>query len=338
MPRAVDTGGASFGSNFCKPARGSDHLIPPAPISGDVIARLKAGLRGIRSPFQRRRPPSPRRCSLGRRRLDAGDPPTHVGIDGKKHAAHEKPAVRERGNRYETSEKSDSFGMPTGRAARTNSRLTVGRGFGAPAEVDVMAILGGIMPLFSLCGGISIGAPPGRKGIPMRKRAFVLLALALALALGPLAIPARARTQSLRQDDFSFTAQQGGQGAPVSAAESQPQQIVTEYTLPSPTFTRRRTTSARFIFVPTHRLRLRRDRVLADPAAEARAEIRDWAEKLSSNRFVQVMVFAPLLILTMDVLPAGGHLRELDLPEYGLSVAGMGLVDVGLDQRANSSA
>jgi STE24 endopeptidase len=52
---------------------------------------------------------------------------------------------------------------------------------------------------------------------------------------------------------------------------------------------------------------------------------RDWAERASSNRFVQVMVFAPLLVLTIDVLglPQGIYAHTV-LRSYGLSVQGWG--------------
>jgi STE24 endopeptidase len=52
---------------------------------------------------------------------------------------------------------------------------------------------------------------------------------------------------------------------------------------------------------------------------------RDWAERASSNRFVQVMVFAPLLILTSDILglPQEIYVHTV-LRNYGLSVQGWG--------------
>jgi Zn-dependent protease with chaperone function len=51
------------------------------------------------------------------------------------------------------------------------------------------------------------------------------------------------------------------------------------------------------------------------------ARIRDWAERASSRRFVQVIIFAPLLLLVIDVLSLplamyGHHLQS----SYGLSV------------------
>jgi len=165
----------------------------------------------------------------------------------------------------------------------------------------------------------------------MRKRAFVLLALALALALGPLAIPARARTQSLRQDDFSFTAQQGGEAppastpaqTPASTAESQPRQIVTEYTLPPDLYKK-----ARHLGEIRFRLAII-DFVYGVIVLwlilrwKLAPKYRYWAEKAASNRFVQAVIFVPLLILTVDVLGLPADIYENWVNRaYGLSVQG----------------
>jgi STE24 endopeptidase len=55
------------------------------------------------------------------------------------------------------------------------------------------------------------------------------------------------------------------------------------------------------------------------------ANYRDWAEKLSAKRFVQVLLFAPLIALTLDVLslPTGIYGNWIDRA-YGLSVQGWG--------------
>lgn len=52
-------------------------------------------------------------------------------------------------------------------------------------------------------------------------------------------------------------------------------------------------------------------------------EYRDWAEKATSKRFVQALIFAPLIGLTIDVLslPTGIYDNWLDR-QYGLSVQG----------------
>ncbi len=53
------------------------------------------------------------------------------------------------------------------------------------------------------------------------------------------------------------------------------------------------------------------------------ARFRDWAERASPRRFVQAIIFAPLLLLTIDVLSMPlnvyGHYLQVD---YGLSVQG----------------
>src|ERR1700719_3011263 len=50
-------------------------------------------------------------------------------------------------------------------------------------------------------------------------------------------------------------------------------------------------------------------------------KFRDTAEKASSNRFVQALVFAPLLVLTIAILqlPAGAYQHWVSL-SYGISV------------------
>jgi len=52
---------------------------------------------------------------------------------------------------------------------------------------------------------------------------------------------------------------------------------------------------------------------------------RDWAERASAKRFVQVLIFAPLIALSIDVLalPTGIYDNWLDR-QYGLSVQGWG--------------
>jgi len=55
------------------------------------------------------------------------------------------------------------------------------------------------------------------------------------------------------------------------------------------------------------------------------AKFRDWAEKISARRFVQAIIFAPLLLISMDLLSLplsiyGHHLQQ----SYGLSVQSWG--------------
>jgi STE24 endopeptidase len=155
----------------------------------------------------------------------------------------------------------------------------------------------------------------------MRKAASIPSALIFVLLLGLLSFPVRTGAQK-SPPDFSFAARQDGQ---VPGAESQPQQIVTAYTLPPALYKKAhdlgqihfRLAIIDFLyglFVLWLILRLR----LAP-------KYRDWAEKAASNRFVQAMVFAPLLILTMDVLSLPTDIYENGLDRaYGLSVQSWG--------------
>ena len=156
----------------------------------------------------------------------------------------------------------------------------------------------------------------------MRKRTLALLAFASALTLGLFSAPPNAQARNLPHRDPSLAAQ-GGQASPASTAESQPQQTVTEYTLPPDLYKKaRHLGEIRFrlaivdfvygLIVLWLILRLR----LAP-------KYRDWAEKAASNRFVQALIFAPLLLLTMDVLGLPADIYENWINRaYGLSVQG----------------
>ncbi|MGA9630952.1 MAG: M48 family metallopeptidase [Candidatus Acidiferrales bacterium] len=156
----------------------------------------------------------------------------------------------------------------------------------------------------------------------MNKRNLILPSAVLALAFALCSISANARPQNSHRD-FSFAARQAGQAAP--APETQPQQTVTAYTLPPALYEkahhlgeiRFRLAIISFVYgliVLWLILRLK----LAP-------KYRDWAEKAASNRFLQALIFAPLLILTMDVLglPADIYENWLDRAS-GLSVQGWG--------------
>jgi STE24 endopeptidase len=55
------------------------------------------------------------------------------------------------------------------------------------------------------------------------------------------------------------------------------------------------------------------------------AKYRDWAERVSKNRFVQALIFVPLLMLTLTVLglPLDAYQQSISR-QYGLSVQGWG--------------
>jgi STE24 endopeptidase len=156
----------------------------------------------------------------------------------------------------------------------------------------------------------------------MSKRNFIPAAALFTLAFTLCSIAVNARAQNPPRD-FSFAAQQAGQSAP--ATGSQPQPIVSEYTLPPA------------LYQKAHHLGEIRFRLAIIDFVyglivlwlilqlKLAPKYRDWAEKAASNRFVQAIVFAPLLILTIDVLtlPADVYENWLDRA-YGLSVQGWG--------------
>jgi Zn-dependent protease with chaperone function len=137
----------------------------------------------------------------------------------------------------------------------------------------------------------------------------------------------------LRRGDFSFAAQRGGEAqpastpaqTPASTAESQPQQRVTEYTLPPELYKK-----ARHLGEIHFRLAII-DFVYGVIVLwlilrlKLAPKYRFWAERVASNRFVQAVIFAPLLILTMDVLGLPADIYENCVNRaYGLSVQGWG--------------
>ena len=132
----------------------------------------------------------------------------------------------------------------------------------------------------------------------MGKQTLALLALVFALGLSLFSVPARARTRNLRQGDFSFAAQQGGEAppastsaqTPASTAESQPQQRVTEYTLPPDLYKK-----ARHLGEIHFRLAII-DFVYGVIVLwlilrlKLAPKYRFWAERVASNRFVQAVI------------------------------------------------
>ncbi|MGC2332029.1 MAG: M48 family metallopeptidase [Candidatus Acidiferrales bacterium] len=149
----------------------------------------------------------------------------------------------------------------------------------------------------------------------MKKGTFVPLALALALALGLCAIPAHGQASS------ASTASQTA----ASATESQPQQRVTEYTLPPSLYEKAHHLGEirfRFAIVSFIYGAIVLWLILKWKLAP---KYRFWAERVASNRFIQAVIFAPLLILTIDILglPADIYDNRVDRA-YGLSVQGWG--------------
>ena len=162
------------------------------------------------------------------------------------------------------------------------------------------------------------------------KLTWVLLTMAAVIGLVVISVSAAAPARNVLRG-FSF-AQQESQTPPTpapnqtgSSAQSQAQQIVTEYTLPPA------------LYQKAHHLREIRFRLAIIDflygvfvlwlilQLKLAPKFRDWAKGAAANRFVQAMIFAPLLILTVDVLtlPADIYENWLDRA-YGLSVQSWG--------------
>jgi STE24 endopeptidase len=158
----------------------------------------------------------------------------------------------------------------------------------------------------------------------MKRLALVLTALAfLALCWSPSFAGEKA-AQTL-----SFAAQQAPaltmspQSAPSAAPAQEAQQKVTSYTLPPDRYKQARDRSrivfrlaiASFVYGLVVLWLILRWKIAP--------KYRTWAESSSSRRFVQALIFAPLLILTTDILelPTGIYSNWLDR-KYGLSVQG----------------
>ena len=150
----------------------------------------------------------------------------------------------------------------------------------------------------------------------------------LALALAFLVCPALA-AQTTAASTASSGPQQpaGSTAAPAPGTTTQPatQPIVTAYTL-SPELYRKAHNLGRiqfwfqlisFVYGLIVLLLVLRWRLAP--------KYRDWAEKVSSRRFLQSMVFSPLLLLTIDVLTLPVDLFDQWISrKYGLSVQGWG--------------
>lgn len=123
-----------------------------------------------------------------------------------------------------------------------------------------------------------------------------------------------------------ITAQQPPEAPPAAEAQQSPQQrVVTSYTLPPDLYRKARNINKlRFAFeliAPLYGL------LVLWLVLEWRIapKFRKWAENSSSRRFVQALIFAPLITLTIDVLslPTGIAQNWVERV-YGLSVQGWG--------------
>ena len=156
----------------------------------------------------------------------------------------------------------------------------------------------------------------------MKKLTLVLSAPALVLALALCSNPAFARAQ---QSSSATTAAQQQPAPPATPAASPEQaaQKITAYTLPPDRYKKARDLSRinfRFAIISFLYGLIVLWLVLAWRIAP---KYRTWAEKASSNRFVQALIFAPLLVLTVDILelPTGIYDNWVER-KYGISVQG----------------
>lgn len=151
----------------------------------------------------------------------------------------------------------------------------------------------------------------------MKKLKLVLAACAIALCLHSPLAGAQAPPGPIPQ------AQE--QQSSLNAAPQAATKIVTEYTLPPELYKKTERLSKirlEFILVGTIYGLIVLWLILRLKFAP---KYRDWAERASSNRFVQVLVFAPLLILTSDILGLPQEIyAHTVLRNYGLSVQGWG--------------
>jgi STE24 endopeptidase len=113
---------------------------------------------------------------------------------------------------------------------------------------------------------------------------------------------------------------------PSAPAESAPQEAarrITAYTLPAEAYQKAKHLEkirvAFLIVAPLYGLIV----ICLILRGRVAPKYRDWAESSSSKRIVQVLIFAPLIVLTMDVLGLPtGIFENWELRQYGLSVQG----------------
>lgn len=160
----------------------------------------------------------------------------------------------------------------------------------------------------------------------MKKLTLVLGALALALSLSSLRVAAQSSpaASSAGQQPAQTAAPTAPPALP-AAAPQEAAQKVTAYTLPPDRYKKARDLSRirfRFALISFFYGLVVLWLVLRWKLAP---KYRNWAEGASRKRFVQALVFSPLLILTVDVLelPTGIYDNWISR-KYGLSVQGWG--------------
>ncbi len=151
----------------------------------------------------------------------------------------------------------------------------------------------------------------------MKKFAFLVGLIALALLVHSTLATAQAPPGPIPPA-------QEQQSSP-NAAPQVPAKIVTAYTLPPDLYAKTKHIEkiklAFFILSPIYGLIV----LWLFLRWKVGAKYRDWAEGSSKKLFLQVLIFAPLFVLTLDILNIPlGILEHWELRNYGLSVQGWG--------------
>ena len=157
----------------------------------------------------------------------------------------------------------------------------------------------------------------------MKSLSRVFFAASILLLLAPCVAPRFARAQQSASP--AQTRQQPSPGASPAAAPEASQKIVTAYTLPPD------------LYEKTQHLEKVRLTLLVVSTIyglvvlwlflqwKLGPKYRDWAERASSNFLLQALIFAPLFVLTTDVLTLPtGIFEQWELRNYGLSIQGWG--------------
>ncbi len=153
-----------------------------------------------------------------------------------------------------------------------------------------------------------------------RTIAIVVAALLLALALGPSSTCAR---QSRAGEPPPSKAPDRNNLRAASPAPEQAERLVTAYTLPPTLYEKtqhlERVRLAYFITAPLYGLMV----LWLFLRWKLGPKYRDWAEGGSAKLLLQVLVFAPLFVLTLDIFEVPFDVFEhWELRNYGLSVEG----------------
>ena len=159
----------------------------------------------------------------------------------------------------------------------------------------------------------------------MREVRILSAALVFAFSLGSVTV-AQVRSVSepspLRQTPASSATKAS---APAVAQPQAPPQKVTKYTLPPERFKKARDLARihfRFTLISVVYGLVVLWLVLRWKIS---AKYRTWAEQMSSKRFLQAVVFSPLLVLTIDILELPAEVyRNWVSRAYGISVQGWG--------------